>query len=74
MSLLDVQKMFEIETSEKNNMGQEDMIPVTIDNTNITGFCPNCNKKNNKANNFCDKDCETSYMIEKTLKKNKYQN
>jgi hypothetical protein len=68
MSLLDVQKMFEIETTEKNNMGQEDMIPVTIDNTSVRGFCPNCNKKNNKSNNFCDKDCETTHMIEKNIK------
>jgi len=70
MSLLDVQKMFEIETTEKNNMGQEDMIPVTIDNTNtnVTGFCPNCNKKNIQSNIFCDKDCETTHMIKKNIK------
>ena len=68
MSLLDVNNMYKEEQLEKNNMGQEDMIPVTIDNTNIIGFCPNCNKKNNKANNFCDKDCETTHMIEKNIK------
>jgi hypothetical protein len=69
MSLLDVNNMYKEEQNEKFNMGKEDTTPVTIDNTNtiITGFCPNCNKKNNQMNKFCDKDCETTYMIEKNI-------
>lgn len=74
MSLLDVNNMYKEEQLEKNYMGQEDTIPVTIDNTNLIGFCPNCNKKNNKSNNFCDKDCETTHMIEKNIKEEQIPN
>ncbi len=61
---------------ESYKMGNEDKAPPDIlveekeEYTKPTSstFCLNCNKKLTTSSLFCDKDCETTYMIKQKIK------